>query len=151
MARSRRNVVLRHIAAMNLMLSMQDATGAFFNVTYVITRSTVDARGVAKPPSGPPLDAQGQLDVAQLEAGLDRLQDFFALVDEGIYDAYFQLLTAGLGAGPSAVTAPIASQTFGIMSKILRLTTDEADAAMWCGSVHPNRHVLREVVSDLLA
>jgi hypothetical protein len=138
-------MVLKHVAAMQLILSMQDNDGKFFNVDFV-AKTDKDARLVI-----PPLD--------QMETKFRQLHDLLALVDEGVYTAYHNMLSAELGPVtpgaqfPKKMTSAEGLTAMKTNSQIYQLITDNANAGMWCEGVpeHPTTYLMWEVVAELLA
>lgn len=139
MPQSRRTIVVKHCAAMQLILSMQDAgTGEYINVTYVRANPTA------------PTSAPERVD--DLQRGLEALQDLLMLVDPDVYAAYHQILNRGFGVPGVNLTPALAESSVDGFSSTIRAVTELTRLPMWCsGGLHPSTFIMREVVAELLA
>jgi hypothetical protein len=168
LARRRHSVFVKHFAAMQLLLSMQDEKGNYPNVGYVKDHPEPEPvkrifTGDIDPP--PP---QKDPDVK-----FRYLRDMFILVDRDVYKAFHRMLQDPLGEvrigrpRPEKVNEEVVKNNAKENSIVLQRTNelfgeirpkDPADPAhpdgiaLWeCPPPHPIPVVIHEVIAELLA
>jgi hypothetical protein len=162
LARRKHCVFLKHYLAMQLLLGVEDQTGAYPNIAYVkkhpaalpVMDIPIDDLGDPKNPSAAP----------DPDLRFKFLRDMFLLVDENVYSTFHTMLktsvSVGLGSQAIDVNEELMQLAVKHNSRILQRTSDQVNAEirypmgvrMWaCNPPHPSPYVLREVVADLLA
>jgi hypothetical protein len=144
MPQSKRTMVMKHMVAMDLILSLE-ADGKFPNVEFVKLH-TAKKRDADIPPK----DGNQKARSAFLQQRSERLQDLLSLVDVEVYEAYRAMLLDKaqnrLLSSKEAVGALVS------ISKVYQQVSDAVEASIWCnGPVHPSTYITREVVCALLA
>jgi hypothetical protein len=146
MAQSRRTEVLKHMIALDLIMSLQpvgSAADAFnpVNETYIKDKAAAD-RDNNIPPEG---DSERP---KFLQERSEHLRDLLTEVDPEVYNAYRTILR---NEDPDITVAQL-KEALRVTNAIYAKVSKTVGATMWCNPpVHPSTYVTREVVSALLA
>ena len=142
MARRKHTVYLRHMAAMHLILSMQDNTEDVPNVAYV-------AKYAIAPKVADWSDKDGYGDQY---TRFQFLHDMLPLVEPEVYSAFHQMATSSKQVGSFLVDVDSVHDSLKFFSPMLNQWTDLANIPLWSGGYpHPCFYLMREVVADLLS
>ncbi len=141
MARRKQTVYLRHMAAMQLILSMQDSTEDVPNVAYV-----------AKFPVAPKVAEWSDNDgYGDQYTRFQFLHDLLPLVEPEVYSAFHQMVTTSKQVGSFVVDGDSVHDGIKFFAPMLNQWTDLAAIPMWSGGYpHGCFYLMREVVADLL-
>ena len=138
MARRKHNVFVKHFAAMQLILMMQDADGSTPNVEYV-----------KKHPTAPKVASFPEADKHEM---LKYLLDFLPLVDPQVYKAFHVMLKRPRNVAGIALSLATVQQASQFNAAMLQAITDFSEMPMWADDPpHGCYLIMREVVCDLLA
>jgi hypothetical protein len=148
---------------MQLILGIEDRTGAYPNVAYVKKHpAALPVKDIAI--DDLPIDPENLEASRHPDLRFKFLRDMFLLVDENVYSTFHTMLNTSKSVGrpPDAIDVNEGLVQLAVKhnSRILQRTSDQVKAddiypkgvAMWaCDPPHPSSFVMREVVADLLA
>jgi len=138
MARRKHSVFVKHFAAMQLILTMQDADGSTPNVAYV--------RKYPTPPKVADFPPDQKYNMFKY------LLDMLPLLDEGVYYAFHTMLNQPMSVAGIMLNQASVENGMQFNASVLQRTTDLGKVAMWSDDPpHGCYLIMREVVADLLA
>jgi hypothetical protein len=133
-------VFVRHFAAMQLILSMQNADGSTPNVDYV--RSNPKAPKVADWPGS----------MTSKYEGFKYLKDMLPLIDPAVYSAFHDMLTSSMNVSGILLNAATVEQNAKFTAAMLQRTGDTGGKFFWVGDPpHGCYWIMREAVAELLS